>query len=82
MSIFGYFDSPAQESPAFDPGLAMPCPFCLLSLHSGPRKTISLMAEGDPRSYFYRAHKFCYENASPQEVCAIESSLIDSKEGS
>ena len=75
--IFGYYDSPEQIKPAFDPGLVVSCPFCLAKLEL-PVKTISLMAENDDRSYFYRAHKNCYEAASEISIQEIEGSLIDS----
>lgn len=74
--IFGYFDAPEQEAPAFDPGLDVPCAYCLKPL-SRPMRAISLMKPGDGRSYFYRAHKDCYDHASADEVCDLESSLID-----
>lgn len=76
MSIVGYFDSPADESPCFDPGIGVPCPFCLLPLAS-PLKTISLCVPGSSRSYFYRAHKACYEGASPDEICDLETGILE-----
>lgn len=75
--IFGYFNSPEQTEPAFDPGLAAPCPFCLNVLVA-PFKTISLMGIIDNYSYFYRAHRACYEYASAAAVQEIEGSLINS----
>ena len=75
--IFGYFDSPENKAPAFDPGLRVPCPFCLHLLDKSALKTISLMPVGGSRSYFYRAHKGCYEQASSDDILNLESSLID-----
>jgi hypothetical protein len=78
LSIFGFFDTPGEVVPTYDPGLGVPCPFCLKPLTGAPRKTISLMGPWSGKSYFYRAHLVCYSLASEQEVCEIESSLIDS----
>ena len=74
--IFGYFDDPSQDEPTFDPGLGVKCPLCLESL-TRPMKTISLMSIGDDRSYFYRVHKACYENAPADEIADVEGALID-----
>lgn len=75
--IFGYFDNPLfSDVPSHDPGLETICPLCADKLKR-PVKTISLMRENDPKSYFYRTHKSCYENASEDEIMRVESSLID-----
>ena len=85
QSIFGYFEVAGQVVPSYDPGLTCPCPICLRQLREWPTKfgeqfkTISLMKEGDDRSYFFRAHKRCWDNASEEEKNNIEHSLIDSK---
>ncbi len=78
-SIFGYFDDPTQAEPAYDPGLDVLCPCCLRPL-SKPIKTISLMAPGSQKSWFFRTHKVCWENATPNEKMGIESSLIDAED--
>ena len=75
-SIFGYFERPEQTTPTFDPGPSALCPFCLRAL-AMPVKTISLMKPGDARSYFYRAHKACYETADDRAIAEIESAQID-----
>ncbi len=78
--IFGYFDSAEQGEPIYDPGLHVPCPCCLLPV--GDRNgvtTISLLAEKDTWSFFFRAHTGCWQQASAKEKTAIESSLIDSR---
>ncbi len=76
-NIFGYFDAPGQETPAFDPGTNAPCPFCTAAVGDGRRVvTISLRPDGN-RSYFYRAHKDCYEQADPDEITNIESIAVD-----
>ena len=76
-TIFGYFDDPGDQVPTFDPGLGVSCPFCLRPVGKGGIKTISLMPIGGSRSSFYRAHKSCYQQATPHDVAELESSLID-----
>lgn len=77
MSVhFGYFDDVDQEYPAYDPGLSINCPICERLL-SAPMKTISVMLEGDSRSYFYRTHKACYESLSEEEATALDSQIVD-----
>jgi hypothetical protein len=75
---FGYFDSPEQTKPAFDPGIEIDCIICREKL-SSPTKTISLMREdrGDNRSYFYRVHAGCYLLLDEELITEIESVVID-----
>lgn len=75
IDIFGWF-SDTGIIPEHDPGLGVNCIFCGKKL-SSPIKTISLMKDGDNKSYFYRSHKDCYEQLSNNEITEIESSLID-----
>lgn len=79
MSIFGYFDSPLQSEPFFDPGLGVNCPHCRQPLDAGPedRLAICFMLPGDARSYFYRVHKVCHDTASPEAEMRIESWIVD-----
>lgn len=79
--IFGWFDYSGQSEPTHDPGLETICPICAKQL-TKPVKTISLLKDGDNRSYFYRTHKPCYEMASENDIWAIESSLIDNLKSS
>lgn len=74
--IYGYFDNPNEEAPAYDPGLEVGCPVCSENI-SPPLKTISLMLAGDSRSYFYRTHKVCYDGLSPDEKIKLDSILVD-----
>ena len=76
MAQYGYFTDAAQTQPAFDPGLEVPCPVCGEHL-SPPLKTISLMLEGDARSYFYRTHKSCYESLGMERRGALDGLLVD-----
>ena len=82
--IFGWFDSPEQTTPAHDPGPSALCVICNFPVerHSmdNPLVTVSL-AVYDKRfrekSYFFRAHKNCWNNISEHEQSCVESSLID-----
>jgi hypothetical protein len=84
VDVFGWFGDAAQTEPEHDPGPDAPCPICGHSVgrHSldNPIKTISLMVE-DPakrrNSFFFRAHKRCWEMVSDHERSMVESSLID-----
>lgn len=73
---FGFYDSPLADAPAYDPGLNVDCPVCYTGL-SVPIKTISVMSAGDNRSYFYRAHKHCYEALSPAQIGDLDGLIID-----
>ena len=82
--VFGWFDAPEQATPAHDPGTNGLCPQCCWPVgeHSidNPVKTISLAIEDRKyrgRSYFFRAHKSCWERATPHDRMMVESSLID-----
>lgn len=81
MSIFGWFISPHQEKPEHDPGLDVPCPYCLKKLERHVM-AISLWKTNAIKSYFYRAHKYCYEAATDDERNQVEWSLIDIQEKS
>lgn len=77
--LYGWFDSPGQEKPAYDPPKI--CLFCTKPLgfyfDKSDVQCISLMGVTDKRSYFYRVHKACYESATPEEITLYESSIID-----
>jgi len=74
--VFGWFDNPLSETPDHDPGMDGICPVCANKL-STPVKTISLIPIHGDRSYFYRAHKECYESLSSTDIMRLDSSLID-----
>lgn len=77
-NIMGYFDDPKQTTPAFDPGLDVACPICLGTL-STPLVTISLMVPGDDRSFFYRAHRACWDSTTSEEQSHLEGTLVDAR---
>lgn len=82
--IYGYFDSPSQTTPAHDPGETGLCPVCVSPVGKhGPSnrlQTISMCLEAPElrdRSWFFRTHKNCWENATERERGLIESACID-----
>jgi len=88
---YGYYDAPEQTKPQFDPGDNALCPLCDKSLHD-PVVTVSLVLGDadllgeaisvsihDVRSYFYRMHKECYENASQDELQRCDDRLIEQR---
>jgi len=76
MTIFGYFDQSDPVFPARDPGLDVECPVCHRTL-SSPLITVSIALLGDRRSYFYRAHRDCYQGLSADGQTQIDSAIID-----
>lgn len=74
--IFGYFSEPGQQEPTYDPGLNVECPVCYRRLTS-PMVTVSLAIEEDTRSYFYRAHKGCFEDLTEDEQSDLDGLIVD-----
>jgi hypothetical protein len=47
---------------------------------SDPVRTVSMVAAHAPqRSYFYRLHKVCHENAADDTLIQIESAVIEAE---
>lgn len=79
-STVGWFDHADQTEPTYEPGLSVPCPVCGTSLDGQPRVTISLMVADVPtRSYFYRAHKACWQALPEESKSFIEGEIIDAE---
>jgi hypothetical protein len=74
--ILGYFTDKSQDSPAYDPGLSVPCPLCEKPLNAAPRRTHSLMLLARKRSWFFRTHQTCAER-QPQALQQIEGEIVD-----
>ena len=74
--LIGYYDKP--EGPAaYDPGKDCPCIVCMVPL-APPMVSISLMADGvRDKSFFFRAHKACWDGLTEDEQGRFESSVID-----
>ena len=77
MKEYGYFDNVNQTTPAYDPGLSVPCLICEKVLSVDDIRTVSLMIPNDGRSYFYRVHKSCHEPLDEQARVALDGRLID-----
>jgi len=77
QSVYGYYDSPLQDKPVYDPGLTVPCLICGGCLTGDDVRTISLMVPEDSRSYFYRVHRSCHEPLTEQERSSVDGLLID-----
>ncbi len=84
--LFGYFDN-NSDTPTYDPGINVPCVLCFKSLNYPIEKivTTSFSAFFDyaEKSYFYRAHKSCYEEAEKtfdekgdSDVSNLEASIM------
>lgn len=75
--FLGYFSDASQTKPEFDPVIeGTPCPVCLRPL-ARPVVTVSLMGVGSSKSYFFRAHKACWNETPDAEKERIEHSIID-----
>lgn len=75
----GWYDAPEAAFPAYDPGSDCPCIVCMGPL-TRPMVTISLAHENPAQrkySFFFRAHKQCWQELSEKEQNLIESSVID-----
>ena len=75
--MYGYFDNPHENEPAYDPGLGVDCPVCEKTLAHRLVRTISLMLPGDTRSYFYRVHAACWRRLTEAEKTIYDSAIID-----
>lgn len=78
-NIVGYFDTASATMAAVDPGLDVRCIVCWEPLRRHPRVTISLMWEHGDRSYFFRAHKPCWDALDPSQQQRYEESVLTGK---
>jgi hypothetical protein len=74
--LLGYYDRADQTEPTYNPPKDAPCVICYKPL-CAPLKTISLLKPGGSRSYFYRAHKACYEGLGDDEIGDLEWSMLN-----
>jgi len=74
--LVGWFEG-RSATPAFDPGMGVHCPICTQPLRAAPVCTVSLAPVGGDRSYFFRAHRACWDGLSPEAQSAIESEIAD-----
>lgn len=80
-AIYGYFNDADQVTPAYDPGVSVDCPVCgkVLGHHSNDNRlvTISVAVDDDNRSYFYRAHRSCYDALPPEKQSELDWPIVD-----
>ena len=77
--LVGYFDN-YSSVPTYDPPLNCPCIICGKIMEDGTRMTVSvcMMPYDHPdRSYFYRAHKACYESTPEADISEIEGAILN-----
>lgn len=76
----GYYTDASQdrENPFYDPGINVPCPFCMQPLTEDNVRTMGLMAETrDPElSAFYRCHRTCHESATAESQQALDEAVM------
>lgn len=81
--IYGYFNSPQDAKPTYDPGTGVQCPVCshTLGRHTmeHPIVTISLMMDGDTRSYFYRVHGECFNSLTDEQKLVLDEGIIGAR---
>lgn len=74
---FGYYDSPEQTSPAYDPGESAPCLICGEPWTTDTVRTISIAGVTADRSWFYRIHRACDDAQTPEEAAAREALYVE-----
>lgn len=68
----GWFSDSRQVTPAYDPGIDVPCPHCGNTLTEDNVRTYSVMAHAGVRSVFYRVHRTCDDVASETQVRELD----------
>src|SRR5690349_4442652 len=75
--VLGWFSGANQKEPMFEAFL-VPCPYCGITITEDNCRTFNLMAEDrEPMlSVFYRSHKTCHEQATPEGKKAIDNFVM------
>ena len=77
LGSIGYFDSPEQTEPKFDPAEKGICPLCQNEIGSERRLCRDLMVS-TKRSYFFSYHEKCRDDEKLKEVTdAVVTELFD-----
>lgn len=80
-AFVGYYTSPEQTAPEYDPPMTEDCPFCNKPLYlSGPVKAASFCDFGANLSLFYRYHTECRSGVSQQDVYDLEALILEGSE--
>lgn len=77
----GYYTDASQdrEHPFYDPGLGVPCPFCMAPVDDvDDMRTLGLMAATkEPElCVFYRCHSSCHDGATEQAQATLDRTVI------
>lgn len=72
LGSIGYFDSPKQTEPKFDPAENGICPLCQEHIGAEPRLCRSLMVSSK-RSYFFSYHERCRDD---EELKKVEEAVV------
>ena len=74
VGSIGWFDSPGQDEPAFDPAENGTCPLCQARMGDERRLCRSMMPIGGRRSYFFSYHERCKDMAALE---LVEEAVVD-----
>jgi len=79
-NIVGYYSSPDESRPTYDPketfGYRL-CPYCLTSCKENENtKTTSLLAEDGSKSFFFSYHVSCKDKATADDVEDLEIKIL------
>jgi hypothetical protein len=77
--LYGWFDK-ADAPPVYEPPLDTPCPYCGLPCTDDDVRThsfVSLERRAGRRSYFYRTHQTCDDQASEGEQESIFNGVVE-----
>jgi len=72
--VYGWYDNAEQpkNQPSYDPGFYVPCLYCGEPLTDDNVRTHSFSAMTDgSKSYYYRTHRTCDEQATEKEKTSI-----------
>lgn len=72
LGSIGYFDSPDQDEPKFDPAEKGICPLCQEEIGDRERLCRSLMVSMK-RSYFFSYHKECRDD---EKLKVVEEAVV------
>jgi hypothetical protein len=76
LPYWGWFENEG-DTPAFDPGLRVPCLLCGKALDMGDIRTTSLMWPQGNKSLFYRTHRSCHDAASAETISVIDEAVLN-----
>ena len=81
--LWGWFDEAGQTEATYDPPHDAPCPYCLAPITPIDVRTHSIMyqdAAYAKRSYFYRTHRTCAQDARVRGDESMDGRIFDAIE--